>query len=242
MKRWSVKVFFIFAFLSFKLNFAFADMPAIHGMLMFGHQTIYLSHLPMFHSPHDYQVILQVSLASQAGNPQAIYVNDRLRTHERIYTLVPDQAFVLPEVVQKKLSFSATLFRGHFERGGIPIFKGAIVNIEKIIYFHKFNPSDQHLKTLEYLMFGEGTELFLAHVIVACPDFDQVLAIATAHPVPANVLAAPISFIFPGRSNTNPLKENEITSAKMGSGLGIETIRVLGQYYFETHDLVCMNH
>jgi hypothetical protein len=29
-----------------------------HGMLLFGEETLYLSHLPMFMSPHNFQVIL----------------------------------------------------------------------------------------------------------------------------------------------------------------------------------------
>lgn len=29
---------------------------SVHGMLIFGKEKIYASHLPMFHPPHDYQV------------------------------------------------------------------------------------------------------------------------------------------------------------------------------------------
>ena len=42
------------------------DRPATHGMLMVGSQQIYLSHLPMFHGPHDYRVIVEADLG-QAG-------------------------------------------------------------------------------------------------------------------------------------------------------------------------------
>ena len=38
------------------------DKPATHGMLIFGTNKIYASHLPMFHSPHNYQVILELDL------------------------------------------------------------------------------------------------------------------------------------------------------------------------------------
>src|SRR6185369_3469529 len=48
------------------------DAPATHNMLVVGHQTVFLSHLPMFEalrpngseytSPHRYQVILQATL------------------------------------------------------------------------------------------------------------------------------------------------------------------------------------
>jgi hypothetical protein len=30
------------------------DRPSVHGMAVIGSDTIFLSHLAMFHSPHDY--------------------------------------------------------------------------------------------------------------------------------------------------------------------------------------------
>ena len=224
-----------------------ADPAAIHGMLMVGNRTVYLSHLPMFHSPHDYQIILQVNLPPQV---QAAYVNDRFKTHQRIYTLVPDQAFNLPTEVMEKKPFTATIFRGHFERGGVAILKNVVVNIQKVVYFHKFNPADHPLPQLEYFLFGNPPELFMAHLIVVCPDYDQVIAVATAHPVPPLRLASPILMSFPGRSDATPLKEGEETQAQIGPGpqsqgltqVQTETIKVLGQFYFETGDLVCMTH
>jgi hypothetical protein len=73
------------------------DRPATHGMLMVGSQQIYLSHLPMFHGPHDYQVIVEADLG-QAGN--GVYLEDR-KSHpsEKIYTLWPQEAFVLPAMI-----------------------------------------------------------------------------------------------------------------------------------------------
>mgnify|MGYP003693773227 CR=1 FL=1 len=38
-----------------------------HGMLLFGDETLYLSHLPMFMSPHNFQVILAVTLNDEAA-------------------------------------------------------------------------------------------------------------------------------------------------------------------------------
>ena len=36
------------------------DTTGIHGMLLFGEDILYLSHLPMFASPHNFQVLLEV--------------------------------------------------------------------------------------------------------------------------------------------------------------------------------------
>ncbi|WP_373990514.1 hypothetical protein [Duganella sp. BuS-21] len=44
-----------------------------HGMVLFGGKKgLYASHLPMFHAPHDYQVILQLHVADAATDAGAI--------------------------------------------------------------------------------------------------------------------------------------------------------------------------
>ncbi len=42
---------------------------ANHGMLLFGEQAAYLSHLPMFGSPHNYQAIFEVTLSKARIDP-----------------------------------------------------------------------------------------------------------------------------------------------------------------------------
>src|SRR4051812_9463415 len=47
----------------------YADTPSIHGMVVFGgEKDTYASHLPMFHSPHDRQVILKIALNNLPGS------------------------------------------------------------------------------------------------------------------------------------------------------------------------------
>ncbi|HWU42326.1 MAG TPA: hypothetical protein VN132_02775, partial [Bdellovibrio sp.] len=51
------------------------------------------------------------------------------------------------------------------------------VKISKILYFKKFNPQDAKPDTNNFILFGNNEEQFLAHEIVAAPDFDQVLKV-----------------------------------------------------------------
>ena len=45
------------------------ETPAVHGMFMFGSDTVFLSHMPMFAmANHQYQVVLQVTLPPDAMN------------------------------------------------------------------------------------------------------------------------------------------------------------------------------
>src|SRR4051812_34539811 len=59
----------LFVSLLLAQNPARADAPAVHGMLVFGGQAgTYASHLPMFHPPHDRQLVLKISLEEVPGS------------------------------------------------------------------------------------------------------------------------------------------------------------------------------
>jgi len=147
------------------------DPAAVHGMLVFGDKSVYLSHLPMFHSPHDYQVIMQVELGPVAM--QVYLADQKAHPENRIYTFVP-QPLVLPVVVAGKIPFQGDLYRGHFERGGVVIQSSVQVQITKVLYFHKFSSTDSRPALLTYLLFGDSGDYWLAHLIFVKPDFDQI--------------------------------------------------------------------
>jgi hypothetical protein len=48
------------------------EHPAVHGMLVVGEGQLFLSHLPMFHAPHDYQIIMEVRLRGDESDPHTI--------------------------------------------------------------------------------------------------------------------------------------------------------------------------
>jgi hypothetical protein len=227
--------------LSFKSTpgFASSDKPSIHGMLMVGQKSIYLSHLPMFHTPHDYQVIIEVTLRG-SGNPADQYFQDRLSSNKTVYTLVPDSAFVLPEKIQKLETFQATIYRGHFERNGTPIIRNILVDIKKVIYFKKFDKNENIKANYEAILFGDQDEQFVAHKISACPDFDQVLSVelkagGSGAPLPLNRLVTLSqqkrqNALEVGSSYLFPESQEPISS---------QSFKVLKQLYFETGDLAC---
>jgi hypothetical protein len=163
---------FVLAFFS---PSAFADMPSTHGMLLFGSEHVYISHLPMFHSAHDYQAIAEIALPP--AGLAALKKAQAAHPLDTLFTLVPE-AFSLPEMFAHPKPFHADLFHGHFERGGDVIAEGITVEIKKVLFFRKFVPGEAKVHT-SYLLFGTPTEAFVAHYIVAKPDFDQVIAVTT---------------------------------------------------------------
>lgn len=151
----------------------FADPPNTHGMLVAGVDTVYLSHLPMPHSPHDYQLIFQAQLPEQA---LARYREDAAAHPQDYYTLVPSERWVLPDTIKPGAGFRADLYRGHFERGGTPVARDLQVGVARIVHFRRFEPGRKP-DPAAWIAFGSGRERFLAHRIEAAPDMDQIVRI-----------------------------------------------------------------
>jgi hypothetical protein len=234
------------------------DRPAGHGMAVVGSSTVFLSHLPMFMSPHDYQVILEVTFTKQGSDPQRIYAEDRRRhPSEKLYTFEPTRAFVLPDLfppdphhLAPLKSFQGNIYRGHFERfpsehaqEQARIGRDVVANVVNVVYARKFAPDAKGLDHLEYVLFGRGQELFLAHVITKPPDFDHILAVKVAgQQLTDEGLRHGIPIKFPGRANTLQQRINAKDTRLLG---GIEVagkpvpveIEAGVEFYFETGDL-----
>lgn len=167
------------------------DAPNTHNMLIVGRETVFLSHLPMFtapdfDSPHRYQVILEAAFTKTGADPQAVYADDRRRNPAtKIYMFNPAD-FILPQLradggPAPVTSFGGTIFRGHFERPGKKVIAdGVTAGVKRVVHFREFDPAAASPAKLEYLLFGKGSELFLAHFIARPPDFDQVLSVSVA--------------------------------------------------------------
>ena len=146
------------------------DKASDHGMLVVGHDNVYLSHLPMFHSPHDYQLIFKAKLAPPDLDA---YRADAAVHPDEIYTIDPTEKWVLPDVIHQGAAFDATLFRGHFERGGTPLRK-IHIEVDEIVHFRHFEPGHQ-ARPQGWIAFGGGKEFFAAHRIEGAPDFDEIV-------------------------------------------------------------------
>lgn len=164
--------------LSLLLSLAFADPPAVHGMLLFGETRTYASHLPMFKSPHDYQALFELSLSGAEAY-------DRLKKKPDTYfTLVPkpmDLSRVLDGTIKE---FPATVYEGHFERGGRAIAE-VRARVTRIVHAARLTPSDPD-KTNAFYVFGRDGEYFAAHVIHSAPSFDAVFAATRPYDIDAS--------------------------------------------------------
>jgi hypothetical protein len=210
-------------------------VPAgFHEFEMFGDTSVFLSHYPEFGSIHSYQLLLEVRLSGDGNDPRQLYLNDKKKHPEAHYTVSPETPnrkndyFVLPEKIKEGQKFRANIHWEKIEHRPVHyIAQNVTVEIVRIIYFRMFHPDDKRPDVLTYLLFGNGSEAFLAHYIGSYPDydhsdFDQVLAV-TIEPnqLHLNEKAATIVTI-PGRDNTNErrltLKDRTVTGRLNGDG------------------------
>jgi hypothetical protein len=245
------------------------DKVGTHNMLVVGEQTVFLSHLPMFDgfnrgktdfiSPHRYQVILEATFTDGVNSLTEVYTADR-NSHptEKMYTINP-ALFVLPDLNPKGKALQTfrgnTVFRGHLERENTPIigFKepsrppaGGVfdVNVRKVVHFHKFVPGAAKPTRLQYILFGKGPEIFMAHFITQPPDFDQIISVKViGRQFSDDELSTGLMVNFPGTPNraTRRIKEKQTASGLFqppgSSDSEALHVEVIKEFYFEDGEL-----
>jgi hypothetical protein len=234
------------------------DQPGVHGMFMCGQESVFFSHLPMFgHRHHDFQVLVEVSLTDdqspvdpvtrQRKDPMTEYLRDREETGQTLYTFRPEP-FRLPDLVMPAGSpvgraMVGKIFNGHFEKGGAPLITTR-ARVETVFHFRQFDRNAQPLRNLEYVLFGKGSELFLAHLITRPPDFDQVVSLVGTDPkLTEDQVQKGLVVTFDGRPNTldRRLRPGEKVTGSIVAGEGSEsrpiTCQVGSELYFEEGEL-----
>jgi hypothetical protein len=229
-----------------------------HNMLVVGEKTVFLSHLPMFRdqaddgtlvtTPHRFQAIFEATFTGTGNNAQAqaAYFTDR-RQHQatKMYTLNPMQEFVLASLVapRTRRPFKGRVFRGHQERPGhVAILNGVDVTVKNVIYFREFDANATRPDKLEYLIFGKGDELFMAHLLAASPDFDQIVSVQlTDQKLTDEQLAKGVRVVLADRGNsaTSRIKEGQQAAGEINVGGTAKKlqVKVLREFYFEEGEL-----
>jgi len=148
-----------------------------HGMALFGGQEgLYASHLPMFHAPHDYQVVLQVHIADPATDAA---LRKRLDGNDALWTIDPEKfelSTLAPDTRTPRKEFKADLVQGHFERGGSTQYKAATVVIDKVLVFRQLDDEPRNAGMSRYMQIGGGAQRFLVKEIDSRPDFDHIVS------------------------------------------------------------------
>jgi hypothetical protein len=225
-----------------------AHAMGTHNMAVVGDRRIYLSHLPMFMSPHNAQVILEATFVRDGKSVDDLYFADRAAHPSiRFYTLSPEE-FALDELfagARPRTQFTATIFRGHLEKGGaaIDLLTDIDVRVKHVVHAHTFEGMDK-LPTISHVLFGGDDRLFLAHIVSKPPDFDQILSVTMTGDLPTGeALKHGPTVEVPGRANqaTSRLKTGETVPARChvaGAHQFLDvTVSVRAELYFEEGEL-----
>lgn len=195
------------------------ELPGVHRWVVFGTDRVYLSHLSMSSmAEHAKQVIVQAEFVEPDGSASTAYADDqRKHPKQRLYTLDPEN-FVLPDILPTdsrpaaRKTVKADLYRDHVEKGSPEkelIAAGIDVHIVQVVHVHLYDPHVQPLNALDYVLFGDRSESYLAHFITRAPDFDQILRVSVNGDLNADLLASGSRLTIPNRSNRLSHRLNE---------------------------------
>jgi hypothetical protein len=206
-----------------------------HGMAIFGgRDALYASHLPMFHAPHDSQVLLRFHLKDAAIDPQ---LRQALAQKVALWTLDPEEFDLLRLAAahpQRLRQFTARLVQGHFERGGTEAWSGQTVVVEEVLLFRRLSPKSEKHTAGNYHVLGNAPEQFLVKEIDRRPDFDVIMALT---PSSTQTAALPKMLKIAG-DDLKPPNAQMWQAALQALGRQAESEVSLGAtLYFETEDL-----
>lgn len=195
-----------------------------HGMALFGgKEGLYASHLPMFHAPHDYQVVLRIRLADKAQDKA---LRARLDGKSALWTLAPEKFEIdrfAPGAASPLARFKADLVLGHFEQGGATQYAGAGIVVEQVLLYRQLSSGAARAPTARYLQLGTGRQRYLVKQVDSRPDFDHIVAVAAPRKAPL----APVSVAKRALVETPAaLLQRALPGA-----------RIIGTVYFSAEDL-----
>jgi hypothetical protein len=149
----------------------------VHGMVMFGQDSLYVSHLPLYAHPHDWQVIARVAINDAA-------ISAATKTHlkaKSLITIEPEKFDLMrlnPANKENPIrTFKANLYIGHFERGGKLWKKDVDIKVVEIKEFRKLDPQSAKPSQAEYYVLGDKQQTYLIHRIFGRPDFDHIVQV-----------------------------------------------------------------
>lgn len=153
-----------------------ADVPAIHGMVLFGGKNTYASHLPMFHAPHNYQAVFEIAIEElpQGTGAAQQYHETKKSNADALFTLVPEKLDLTKVISGEKTSFQADIFEGHFEKGGVDL--GPVqVTVSKVVFSQTLEQNSS--ANTQFVVFGKEGEFFATKKIGGFGSYDAIMKV-----------------------------------------------------------------
>lgn len=175
-----------------------------HGQLFFGTGPFYVSHLPLYSQPHNYQAIYEVEFPDTANGRELKKSYLENVKGERYGTFAPgvnpadptqdSRSYKIPELTchakatgNKELY--GAVYSGHFERFDQKPKKLGSANfkIKRVVYYKELSTTDpaapapaDPARDDDYIVFGENGNYFAARVIGSRPGVDHIFPVTGA--------------------------------------------------------------
>lgn len=211
---------------------------AVHGMVIFGTDTLFVSHIPMYMSPHDYQSIMQVKLSHPTSDALAVYQKALGTSGKQTLFTVRPKPFVLPNLLNGKISsFTADLYKGNFEQGGKVVLSNVTVTVEENLYTTQLSKSTAAAEALTYIPVETADSSYLVHQISAPNNFDHIVQIEWLNKTGNSSADFPSTVDETSPINVEPLPVKQEIVLKTFSVADKEANRLsAGQYFSVSED------
>ncbi|REL35278.1 hypothetical protein [Thalassotalea euphylliae] len=220
----------------------------VHGMalVMVGDKLI-ASHLPLHNSMHEHQIIFTTNISerpatskhSQSQNkqhqlPQIVASMKAALTKGQLITLLPE-VFSLSKLRNGELTdFTATIYQGHFERGGKPIAKQVSFAIDQMLYQRKLSNKGVSNGEYDLINMGEG-DVLAVHQFGDKPSFDHLVWLTYKS---EKLVALPTSITTDGQKLSAQNKASLNLQSELGKSRAQHQSQLVFKQslYFETQD------
>jgi len=161
-----------------------------HGMVLFTDgNLLFASHLPLYHRPHDLQLIYRIKTAKKEeiiAYLQADKSKIKPNSRKTMVTILPQPFDLNKLTLNESLKINVTVFKGHFERGGSAWLEQQNVEFTTMVFNQQIitshaNRSLVSNKTHQWAVIdvpAAGTlnqhKLFV-HIINEKPSFDAIV-------------------------------------------------------------------
>ena len=143
----------------------------VHGMVLMNKaSTIFAYHLPLYHKPHDVQLLYKLDVKNVA-------LVHLVRDNDMV-TIKP-KPFNLQRLMRgEKIALEADIYIGHFERDGMLVYENMTLNFAKQLYMRKLDDISPSSNNQEYdvVSYRKNNKIYI-HRIQQAPSFDHLIHI-----------------------------------------------------------------
>lgn len=140
-----------------------------HGMVLVNNgSTIFASLLPSYREPNNMQLVYSVE---SKNVPLMHLVRDA-----ELVTILPEPFNLQHLIRNEKLTIKGDVYMGHYDRGGMAVYKDFELNLDSQLYLRSLaEPDKSHIRQKYDTILLPNNHRLLIHQIQTAPSYDQLL-------------------------------------------------------------------